>query len=140
LLGGQKHLSDLDCDSPEAVAVAGEIMDQFMEKTGATMIFGRESKPTSHYLFFCDQSLPSKEIRDPLDGECIIEYRCVNKDGSRGHQTVFPPSHNYDAKNDITEQVRFEPDPPNQIAKVSAAELRKRFVMIGSVALLAKHF
>src|SRR5579862_237965 len=48
LLGGRKNLSDLDCDSPEAVAVAGEIMDQFMEKTGKTMIFGRESKPRSH--------------------------------------------------------------------------------------------
>src|SRR5258708_6967994 len=38
LLGGPKNVTDLDCDSPEAVAVAGEITDAFMEKTGATMI------------------------------------------------------------------------------------------------------
>src|SRR6266404_2611280 len=140
LLGGPKNVTDIDCDSPEAIAVAGEIMDHFMEKTGKTMIFGRESKPRSHYIYECDVSLPSEQIRDPSDGECIVEFRCVDGDGSRGKQTVFPPSQNYDPKTGVTEQVRFEPDPPNAIATVSATELRKRFVMIGAVALLTKHF
>src|SRR5207253_11165424 len=122
-------------------AVAGEIMDHFMEKTGKTMIFGRDLKPRSHYIYECDVSLPSEKITDPAPGgTSVVEYRCVDGDGSRGKQTVFPPSQNYVPKTGITEQVRFEPDPPNPIAQVSATELHKRFLMIGAVSLLAKHF
>src|SRR5690349_7427872 len=38
LIGGPKHVTDIDCDSPEAIVVAGEIMKNLMEKTGDTMI------------------------------------------------------------------------------------------------------
>ena len=78
--------------------MGGEIIGHLMENTGKTMMFGRASKPRSHYIFFCDKSLPTEKITDPVDGECIIEYRCVKQDGERGHQTVFPPSLRYDPR------------------------------------------
>src|SRR4051794_23938108 len=52
LLGGPKNVTDIDCDSPEAVMVAVDVMNGFMNKHGRTMVFGRESKPHSHYIFF----------------------------------------------------------------------------------------
>lgn len=67
LLGGAKKLTDLDCDSPEAVAVGSDIIGQLMERTGKTMIFGRQSKPRSHYIFSCDKSLPTEKITDPSE-------------------------------------------------------------------------
>src|SRR5438105_3389856 len=48
LLGGPNYITDIDCDSPEAIAISGEVLKRFMEKTGETMIFGRKSKPRSH--------------------------------------------------------------------------------------------
>jgi len=65
LLGGIKNLTDIDCDSPEAIKVADEIMDHFMKRVGKAMMFGRASKPRSHYIFECDNSLPSEKIKDP---------------------------------------------------------------------------
>jgi P4 family phage/plasmid primase-like protien len=140
LLGGPKHFSDLDCDSPEAIRVASDVMKDLERKIGRTMVFGRASKPRSHYIHTCDASLPSEKITDPSDGECIIEYRCVNEDGQRGKQTVFPPSSNFDEKTDVIEQVCFEFDSAQTIAKVSAKVLHRTFRFIGAVALLAKHF
>ena len=60
LLGGPKNLTDIDCDSPEAIKVADEIMGDFLKKTGPTMVFGRNSKPRSHYIFACDAPFPSE--------------------------------------------------------------------------------
>jgi hypothetical protein len=81
LLGGTKNITDIDCDSPEAVGIGNEVM----KTLPPTFTFGRASKPRSHYIFFCDKSLPTQKITDPVDGECIIEYRCVKQDGERGY-------------------------------------------------------
>lgn len=140
LLGGTRNLTDIDCDSPQAVAVGGEIIGDLMKTTGKTMMFGRKSKPRSHYVFYCDQSLPSEKIKDPGDGECIIEYRCINQDGQRGCQTVFPPSLNYDPETGKTEEIRVETDSANEPVFAKATKLHQAFRMIGAVALLAKHF
>lgn len=88
LLGGQNHLTDIDCDSQWAVKAAGFVFhgcDPFM-------IFGRSGKPNSHYVFYTDESLVSFKVNHPVSKECIVEYRCVKLDGTRGLQTVFPPS------------------------------------------------
>ncbi len=140
LLGGPKNVTDLDCDSPQAVAVAGDIIGHLMQKTGKTMMFGRESKPRSHYIFFCDNSLPTEKITDPADQQCIIEYRCVRQDGERGHQTVFPPSLRYDTKTGTTEEIRLEDDSTSVPAFIEAKKLYECFQVIAAIALLAKHF
>ena len=103
-------------------------------------MFGRASKPRSHYIFFCDKSLPTEKITDPVDGECIVEYRCVKQDGERGHQTVFPPSLRYDAKTGEVEEIGLEDDSAAVPAVVDADKLHQRFQVIGATALLAKHF
>ena len=46
LLGGTKNLTDIDCDSPEAVFIGREVM----KTLPPTFIFGRASKPRSHYI------------------------------------------------------------------------------------------
>src|SRR5258708_978508 len=47
---------------------------------------------------------------------------------------------NEDTKKESGKNVLFIPEPPNPISEVSATELHKRFLMIGAVSLLAKHF
>jgi P4 family phage/plasmid primase-like protien len=140
LLGGTKIVTDIDTDSPEAVAVGGDIIGQLMETTGKTFMFGRKSKPRSHYIFFCDQSLPSEKIKDPVDGECIIEYRCISEDGTRGQQTVFPPSHRYELETGDIEKIQLEDDSVDEPVPVKASTLHRAFRTIGAVALLTKHF
>ena len=140
LLGGPKNLTAIDCDSPEAVAVSDDLFGHLMDQTGKTMMFGRQSKPRSHYIFFCDMSLPTEKISDPIDGECVIEYRCVKQDGGRSIQTVFPPSLNYNPKTGEIEQVRLEDDSAVEPVFVGAAKLHERFRIIAAIALLAKHF
>ena len=136
LLGGTRNLTDIDCDSPEAVFIGKEIMSTLPP----TFTFGRASKPRSHYIFFCDKSLPTQKITDPVDGECIIEYRCVKQDGDRGHQTVFPPSLRYAAKTAEVEEIGLEDDSAAEPTVVAADKLHRRFQVIGAAALLAKHF
>jgi putative DNA primase/helicase len=140
LLGGPKNITDIDCDSPEAVLIGTEIMGHLMESTGKTMIFGRPAKPRSHYIWYCDTSLATDQVRDPSDDEMIIEYRCGRQDGERGPQTVFPPSLRYDPETGTVEEVGLEDDSAPEPASVDAAKLHRRFRMIGATALLAKHF
>ncbi len=136
LLGGSKNLTDIDCDSPEAVLIGNEVM----KTLPPTFTFGRASKPRSHYIFFCDESMTTERVTDPVDGECIIEYRCVKQDGERGHQTVFPPSLRYDPKTGEVEEIGLEDDSTAEPAVVDADKLHRRFQVIGAAALLAKHF
>jgi P4 family phage/plasmid primase-like protien len=136
LHGGVKHISDLDLDALIAVAVGREVMTTMPP----TFTFGHDAKPRSHYIYACDKSLPSAKIKDPVDGACIVEYRCVKENGERGHQTVFPPSLHYDPRTGKVEQIRLEDDSLPEPAFVEADKLRERFKMIGAVSLLAKHF
>jgi Bifunctional DNA primase/polymerase, N-terminal len=112
LLGGPRNLTDIDCDSPEAVLIGNEVI----KTLPPTFTFGRASKPRSHYIFFCDKSLATEKVTDPVDGECIIEYRCMKQDGDRGHQTVFPPSLRYDTKTGEVEEIDLEDDSAAQPA------------------------
>lgn len=136
LLGGKFHLTDIDLDSPEAVAVGRDILREYE----ATLNFGRDSKPRSHHIYSSDASLATERIKDPTDSQCIVEYRCVNKDGKRGQQSVFPPSIRYDTANQIVEEIRLEKDSPSTPAFIESAKLYSAFREIAAVSLLAKHF
>jgi len=141
LLSGEKNLTDIDIDCLEAVGIATEVMDRLTQDTGNhPFVFGRKSKPRSHYVYFCDVSLQSEEVRDPTDNAMIVEYRCVNQDGTRGHQTVFPPSLRYDTASGETESVELEDDSNTVPVTISSKKLHHAFRMIAGTALLAKHF
>ena len=71
-------LVDVDLDCVEAVVLA----HRFLPVTD--MIFGRSSKPSSHWLYKAEDPGGRHPFSDPEDGEMLLEYR-VN-----GHQTVFP--------------------------------------------------
>ena len=79
-------LVDVDLDCPEACAVA----DRILPPTAA--VFGRASKPRSHWLYYVGGPAPSLKLSDPLTTEVLLELRGDKRDGSTGYQTVFPPS------------------------------------------------
>ena len=136
-LGGSKNLTDVDCDSLLSVKAAGYL---YSEDTDPFMIFGRSSKPDSHYVFFTDESLPSFKINHPITGVCVVEFRCAKQDGTRGMQTVFPPSIWCD-KNDPTHQEQIETTHQNPAcAPVKASTLANEVKAIAAMALLAESF
>src|SRR5947208_195012 len=86
LLGDGSGSADIDCDCAEAIVVAAQLAPE----TG--MVFGRLSKPASHYFYRCDPALRSRKFIDPVDKETLVELRCQKLDGTVGLQTVVPPS------------------------------------------------
>jgi len=72
-------LIDIDLDHPRAV----ELADEYLPATDA--IFGRSSKPRSHWLYIATAPVATKKHRSKSAG-MIVELR------STGAQTVFPPS------------------------------------------------
>lgn len=89
-------LTDADADSPEAIKLA----PYFLPTTDA--IFGRESKPSSHWLYYTDLHLTEPkgvlQFKD-LDGRMICELRFgssgeqdENGETHNNAQTVIPPS------------------------------------------------
>lgn len=74
-----RWLIDVDLDRPLAVELAGE----FLPPTPA--VFGRKSKPRSHWLYYVTGPLKTKKFRSKSAG-MIVEVR------GTGCQTVVPPS------------------------------------------------
>jgi hypothetical protein len=80
LLGKPSHgLVDTDLDCSQALTLATYLLPP----TGA--IFGRASKPRSHWLYNCDPPPETKQFQTKADG-MLVELR------STGAQTMFPPS------------------------------------------------
>lgn len=74
-------LTDVDLDCPEAIDLAPEILSP------TPAVFGRKSKPESHWLYRVEGESPTEKLTDPLTGETLVELR-----GNGGLQTVFPGS------------------------------------------------
>jgi hypothetical protein len=74
-------LVDVDLDCAEAIDFAPEIL----KPTPA--VFGRKSKPESHWVYSVESGCPTEKLTDPLTGKTIVELR-----GDGGLQTVFPGS------------------------------------------------
>ena len=71
-------LVDVDLDCSEACAIAACLLP------ATNSMFGRASKPTSHFLFIC--VVDSQRFVDPETNDILLEIR------STGTQTVFPGS------------------------------------------------
>ena len=78
VLGNSSDLLDIDIDDDAALALA----PSFLPETA--MMFGRKSRPRSHYIYRC-KSARYKKIGIGA-GKPILEIRCGN------HQTAFPGS------------------------------------------------
>jgi hypothetical protein len=76
---------DLDCD--EALTLAPILLPP----TGA--IFGRKSKPSSHWIFISAGAV-FEAFSDPLRDKknTLLEIRARGRDGVSEHQTLMPPS------------------------------------------------
>lgn len=134
-LGEPSHgLADVDLDCEEALELATRILP-------ATAIFGRASKPRSHWLFvaegaiteqFCD--LP--EVGKPR-GATLVELRATPASragqGVGGHQTVFPGSVHPSGEAVEWSDRALEP------VVVPAVNLRALASRLACACLLARH-
>jgi hypothetical protein len=96
-LGDKFGSTDVDCDCPEASRAARKLLPE----TG--LIFGRQSKPFSHFFYRSDPPVRTVQFIDPLDDSTLVELRGLSCDGSVGLQTVVPQS-----IHETGEPVRFE--------------------------------
>jgi hypothetical protein len=114
---------DLDCD--EAVLAARELLPN----TG--WIFGRKSRPGSHWNYQVDASTEkARETYSDLgpDGPVLVELL------GTGSQTVFPPSIHKDTGERITWEKFTDP------GEISLTDLRIAVKEVAAAALLARHW
>ena len=98
-------LIDIDLDTPEAIELAAI----YLPATSA--VFGRKSKPRSHYLYRCTGPVDTKSYKNPVGNMEIFRL------GSTGAQTVFPGS----THQDTGELIQW--DDEGEPTEVSAEEL-----------------
>ncbi|MBC7772283.1 MAG: bifunctional DNA primase/polymerase, partial [Pyrinomonadaceae bacterium] len=120
-------LIDMDLDTPESIRIA----PRFLPKTD--LVFGRESKPRSHWVYHITGDIPRCEKWEVkadkgagIAGVMIVEMR------GTGAQTVFPPSVHRDTGESICFDTLDEP------ARVDAATLRVAVRKVAAGALLAQ--
>jgi putative DNA primase/helicase len=136
LLGEPYGNSDVDLDSVEAI----RLWPVWAPPTN--LIFGRKSKPRSHYFYRTDPPARSLKFRDPLqpppgqgndDRATFLELRSLKKDGSVGLQTVVPPS-----THESGELVRFDCD--GEPANIDASVLVLAVATTAAAALLVRYW
>lgn len=125
LLGApSKGLIDVDLDCDEVIAIAS----RFLPKTNS--VFGRKSRPRSHYLYQCKDVKPIKfNDPDPPDSgdACLLELR------STGQQSVAPPSIHPSG-----ERVRWDED--GEALGVSPNDIVAALEQLAVAALLARRW
>lgn len=116
---------DTDIDCPEAQFFA----ERFLPPTPA--IFGRKSKPRSHFLYRVEtEEFAKRAFIDPISRSCIIELR-----GDGGHQTVFPGS----LHEDTGEPIEWSDSPFPDVPRVDATLLDFSVKKIAIAVLIARH-
>jgi hypothetical protein len=107
---------DLDCD--EATEVAPVYLPE-------TFIYGRRSRPSTHYLYRCE-GISTTKWHDE-EKSVIVEIR------STGSQSVLPPSiHPEDERYEINHDVPFK--------TIGRRELENKINWIAAAALLIRHY
>lgn len=113
-------LIDIDLDCPETIVLA----ERFLPPT--TAIFGRKSKPQSHYLYQVEPS-PKMQRFEDVDGSVLVEIR------STGGQTMFPPS-----MHPSGELAEWEDE--GEPSRISSIDLQKQVRRLAAGALLMRHW
>lgn len=114
-------LVDVDLDCPETV----ELAPRFLPRT---WIFGRASKPRSHYLYVAPGAVTR---RFPGSGTPLVELR------STGGQTVFPPSV-HESGEAIAWDFDEGADATTGPRDIAAADLKDRVVRLALAAMLVR--
>lgn len=116
---------DVDLDCQEALYFA----PRFLPQTDA--VFGRPSKPRSHFLYRTDaHELDKKAYLDPTDNSTIVEIRA---DG--GHQTVMPGS----LHEGTGELIEWAGPPFPEVTTVSSEQLILAVRKVALASLIARH-
>ena len=122
-------LTDLDLDCPEAIAAAGYILP-------ASALFGRLSKPASHWLYrtnLCETQDRAAIKFMGSDKHGLLEIRMGA--GGFAAQTVFPPSTHVSG-----EPIEWVDGGPGKIADVDGDELVRRARRLAAAAELARNY
>jgi predicted P-loop ATPase len=137
---GTLGLVDIDLDAVESLSIA----TQYLPATG--FIFGRASKPASHWLYFVDPPLEIRQFKDPtlaassLKEErkkaMVLELRGITKKGTVGLQSVLPGSTHKESGEPIT----FEPGHDSTPTTVAPTDLTMVVPVIAAGALLARYW
>jgi len=77
------HLTDVDLDTPQAVASAYALLP------ATPMRHGRKSGGVGHYWYRCPELTAIHTFADPEDGQHLVQIRYNDK---KGLQTMVPPS------------------------------------------------
>lgn len=117
-------LVDVDHDCSEALMLA----PIYLPPTGA--IFGRSSKPRSHWLYVSPSAV-KESFADLLSGEMLVELRAAGRDGA-AHQTLVPPSVT-NGERRTWEGDKIEP------TTINAAKLHQRCVWLAVASLVARY-
>jgi predicted P-loop ATPase len=139
MLGDERNHTDVDLDCKEAIIGA----TVFLPPTRC--VFGRKSKPYSHWFYVTDAPMTVKKFPDPIrrkdpktgkeKQDMILELRARCADGHMGLQSIVPPS-----AHPSGERVSFEPGFDGEASEVDADELSRAVSNLAAAALLAKHF
>jgi hypothetical protein len=113
-------LIDIDLDSMETIHLALS----FLPSTDT--IFGRASKPRSHFLYLANPIPATTKFKD-IDGTMLVELR------STGQQTVLPPSTHPSAE-------RIEWEKYDLPARLEGNELLKSVSRLAAAAIIARHY
>jgi hypothetical protein len=121
-----RGLTDDDLDCIEAITLAPHFL------TATQAMYGRASKPKSHYLYRCDTvpekgSIPFKDENKKM----IVEIRVGG--GDKGAQSIMPGS-----QHPSGEFVRWDAD--GEPARVEFDDLEDRTRRLAAAALLLRHW
>jgi predicted P-loop ATPase len=129
LFGDDEGHADVDCDTLGAVAAARGLLPE----TG--VIYGRASKPASHYLYILFPVTTTRQYKDPLDKQMLVELRCRTRKGTSS-QSVAPYSVHHSR-----ELVRFEPGTSfDKVTRLKGNDLNKAVASVAAAAVLAKYY
>ena len=117
---------DIDLDSPECVQLAR----QFLPDTGC--IYGRESKPASHWLYRCRADKAYKFL-DLVIKE-VDERKATLVELRYDHQSMAPPS-----THPSGETVRWDVG-PGPVAEVELEPLLRSIRLLATAGLLSRYY
>jgi predicted P-loop ATPase len=127
---GTCGLTDVDLDAPESLAIASALLPA----TG--FVFGRASKPASHWFYFANPPVRLQQFRDPLTKTMLVELRGLKKtSGAVGLQTVLPGS-----THSSGELITFEADHDSAPATVEPDDLIFAVSAVAAGALLCRYW
>jgi putative DNA primase/helicase len=121
----------IDCDSPEAVALAAQLVAETSPWMPETLTAGRDGE-TRHY-FYRSPKLGYKTFRD-VNGEEILSIKASNN--AAGHYVVVAPSRHPEKGRYEWHGTGFN---PAAIQHVPTRELQKRAELLAVSALIARH-